>query len=112
MYKHSHLNPIWFTDSKYQQLLIDSRRQHIDEVIERTNTRTISPALRFKVLSKFNYTCQYCGAKAPDVKLHLDHIVPFSKGGLTEESNLTVACDLCNIGKSDTLLNVKPESTL
>ena len=59
---------------------------------------------RFELLKKFNFTCQYCGRKAPDVQLHIDHITPVSKGGSLESSNLTVACSDCNIGKRDNLL--------
>src|SRR3990167_2427732 len=56
---------------------------------------------RFKILMKYNFTCQYCGRKPPEVILHVDHIVPKSKGGRGTVDNLTVACFQCNIGKSD-----------
>lgn len=57
------------------------------------------PGLRFKVLSRDNYTCRYCGAKAPDVKLHVDHVIPKARGGRDELSNLVTACETCNLGK-------------
>jgi len=57
--------------------------------------------LRFRILKKFNFTCQYCGRKAPEVILNVDHIIPKSKGGSKGESNLIVACWECNIGKSN-----------
>ena len=60
--------------------------------------------LRFLIFKKYDFTCQYCGRKAPKVELHIDHIVPKSKGGKNEESNYTVACLECNIGKGDILL--------
>jgi ribosomal protein L37AE/L43A len=63
--------------------------------------------LRFKVLMRDNFTCRYCGRKAPNVVLHTDHILPKSKGGKTIMENLTTACEDCNIGKSDTLLKTK-----
>ena len=31
--------------------------------------------------------------------MHLDHIIPFSKGGRTELDNLVVACESCNENK-------------
>lgn len=61
--------------------------------------------LRFTILQRDNFTCQYCGRKAPDVVLHLDHIFPNSKGGLLVEENLITACSDCNIGKQDIVLN-------
>ena len=69
---------------------------------ERLNKSKIQT--RFKTLMKFNFTCQYCGRKAPEVILHIDHIVPKSKGGRGTMDNLTVACFECNMGKSDILL--------
>jgi 5-methylcytosine-specific restriction endonuclease McrA len=61
--------------------------------------------LRFAILQKYNFTCQYCGAKAPDVKLEIDHIIPKAKGGDNKIDNYIVACKECNIGKSDSILN-------
>lgn len=60
----------------------------------------LTPKIRYQALKKYNYTCQYCGRTASDgVKLHVDHIIPVSRGGKTEMDNLTVACEECNIGK-------------
>jgi len=56
-------------------------------------------ALRFNVLKRDNFTCQYCGQHAPDVKLEVDHIVPIVEGGTNEESNLITSCYACNRGK-------------
>jgi len=61
--------------------------------------------LRFKILKKYNFTCQYCGRRAPEVKLEVDHIIPISKGGSNDEDNLTVACFECNRGKRDEIIN-------
>lgn len=60
--------------------------------------------LRFKILKKDNFTCQYCGRKAPDVILQIDHIHPRSKGGLDIIENYKTACFECNIGKGDCLI--------
>lgn len=60
--------------------------------------------LRFRVLSRDAFTCQYCGRKAPDVILPVDHVLPVSKGGKTVEDNLVTACQECNLGKSDTII--------
>ncbi len=63
----------------------------------------IRPKLRFEILSRDNFTCRYCGASAPDVKLQVDHVIPVSKGGILDLSNLVTACFECNIGKKDLL---------
>jgi hypothetical protein len=64
----------------------------------------MTPRLRFSVLARCNFTCQACGRKAPDVVLHVDHIVPISKGGLSRFDNLQALCQECNIGKGAKLL--------
>ena len=62
---------------------------------------SISKALRYKILKRDRFTCQACGARAPDVELEVDHIIPVSKGGTDDESNLTTLCKACNRGKSN-----------
>lgn len=59
----------------------------------------ISKSLRFEILRRDNYACQYCGGKAPDVELQVDHIMPVTLGGSNNPSNLTASCRDCNIGK-------------
>lgn len=65
-----------------------------------TSSRPImSSELRFEVLSAAGFTCQYCGRSAPSVELHVDHVVPVSKGGTNDRENLAAACVDCNLGK-------------
>lgn len=57
--------------------------------------------LRDKIAARDNYTCKQCGKYMPDgVGLHIDHIVPISKGGKSVPSNLQVLCSKCNGSKS------------
>jgi hypothetical protein len=67
---------------------------------EKKNARQPIPKrLRFDVLRRDRYTCQYCGRSAPEVKLHVDHVVPVARGGRTVLENLRAACEDCNLGK-------------
>lgn len=59
----------------------------------------IPSRLRSSILSCDGFKCRYCGRCAPDVVLHVDHVVPVSQNGLTVESNLVAACEDCNLGK-------------
>ena len=70
------------------------------------STRSISDKLRYQVLKRDNFKCCACGAspaKDPNVELHIDHIVPWSKGGTSKLDNLQTLCSRCNLGKSDIL---------
>lgn len=78
----------------------------IDQYIynRRISSRDINLRLRFLVMPRDNFKCCLCGAspaKDPSVVLHVDHIKPWSKGGVTEINNLQTLCSRCNQGKSD-----------
>lgn len=81
---------------------IDSNKsKHIHKT-----SRDPSMKLRFEVLKRDNFKCCTCGsspAKDPSVELHIDHILPWSKGGETIKINLQTLCSICNIGKGNTL---------
>ena len=67
-------------------------------------SRKISDKLRYAVLKRDNFKCRACGAspaKDSNIELHVDHIIPWSKGGETTLENLQTLCSRCNIGKSD-----------
>lgn len=71
--------------------------------IERKDVRDIPLKLRLEVLKRDKFKCIFCGrspATDSGVILHIDHVIPFSKGGKTELRNLQVLCSECNIGKS------------
>jgi hypothetical protein len=60
--------------------------------------------LRYKVLARDNFKCSLCGnSPAVDLRcrLHVDHILPWSKGGKTLAHNLRALCEQCNLGKGD-----------
>lgn len=65
----------------------------------------ISKKIRFEVFKRDSFTCQYCGSKAPDVLLVIDHIQPVAKAGKNDILNLITACKECNAGKSDRQLS-------
>lgn len=67
--------------------------------------KAISKSLRFEVFKRDSFTCQYCGAKAPDVILQVDHVHPVAAGGDNELLNLTTSCVPCNAGKRDKTLD-------
>lgn len=76
------------------------------EETKRQERKIMNDDIRYNVLKRDNFTCKLCGASAKDgAKLHVDHIIPVSKGGKTVMSNLQTLCDRCNIGKSNKMEN-------
>ena len=63
--------------------------------------KKLGKKIRFEVFKRDSFTCQYCGQSAPQVILEVDHIVPVSKGGDDELTNLITSCRDCNRGKSN-----------
>ena len=56
--------------------------------------------LRWKILQRDKFTCQYCGQYAPNVCLEVDHKIAFADKGTDDEDNLVTSCWSCNRGKN------------
>lgn len=62
----------------------------------------VTRAMRYDVLRRDDFHCVRCGRGREDgVKLHVDHIVPVSRGGKSVMSNLQTLCEDCNCGKGN-----------
>lgn len=57
--------------------------------------RSPSKVLRRKILERDSSICRYCGCDCKGYE-HVDHVIPYSQGGRTIESNLVCACAPCN----------------
>ena len=58
---------------------------------------------RFNVFLRDKFTCQYCESKKD---LTFDHLLPKSKGGVTDWENVITACSICNVRKGGRLYPV------
>ena len=87
----------WAESVGVENLEPSNSRQH-----SRRTPRDPNSALRWRVANRDSFRCQHCG-KSPainaGVQLHIDHIVPWSKGGETVLDNLQTLCSECNLGK-------------
>lgn len=73
-----------------------------EEPVIKKAPRSVGWRLRYLVLNRDRFSCKACGlspATTPGTVLQVDHIIPWSKGGRTEEANLQALCERCNIGK-------------
>ena len=60
---------------------------------------SVPPSIARAVRQRDGERCSYCGSI--DGPFHLDHVVPWSRGGEHVADNLVVACAPCNFAKSD-----------
>lgn len=93
-----------------------SQESNIDELNAVENTkepsrkrtsRNISERMRFRILVRDGFACQSCGGSpliTRGVELHVDHIIPWSKGGETIDENLETKCSKCNLGKGNAFI--------
>lgn len=70
----------------------------------RRTRREITERQRFRILVRDGFRCTSCGASPiyrTGVELHVDHVIPWSKGGETTDDNLQCKCARCNLGKGN-----------
>lgn len=73
-------------------------RDSFDETAFR---RAPTPRLRMDVLKRDDRRCRICGRRPDDnsdLELHIHHIRPWAKGGITDTSNLITLCHTCHNG--------------
>ena len=56
---------------------------------------------RDNIYMRDNFTCQYCGERMAAKDLTLDHVVPASKNGRKDWTNVVAACRQCNHRKAN-----------
>lgn len=59
-------------------------------------SRQIPRVTQFRVMKRENQICNSCGKSVKDEDIEFDHIIPWSKGGPSEESNIRLLCSTCN----------------
>ena len=62
----------------------------------------VSGSIRYNVLKRAKHRCELCGGHEDQVALHVDHIIPRSRGGPDDISNFQALCMTCNTNKRDT----------
>jgi 5-methylcytosine-specific restriction endonuclease McrA len=82
-----------------------NEKEYLSEkkIIPKRN-RDISERLRFSILLRDGFSCKACGKsplRSPGTELHVDHIIPWSKGGETVPDNLETKCLQGNLGKGN-----------
>lgn len=95
---------------KYFQGIIRSHETAYDSTFGFKSARDLEPYVfkraprpkqRMKIIQRDQFKCRICG-RSPDnytdIELHVHHIRPWGKGGLTEDENLLTLCNTCHDG--------------
>jgi len=99
-----------FSPEERREVIAGRKREYYGPVkrrspeVIREYTRSIPPSYRKAVLVKFEHRCVHCGADLREVEVHIDHKVPFSKGGKTVIENLQPLCAPCNLSKGNRMM--------
>jgi len=70
--------------------------------VKRRQRINVTKSMRYDILKRDSFKCRLCGASPAitrGVTLHIDHIIPRSKNGVTTPGNLQTLCSDCNYGK-------------
>ena len=72
----------------------------------------VSVALRKSIEDRARLRCEYCQTQQLIIgmPLEIEHIIPTANGGITEETNLCLACPRCNRYKSIQTAAIDPET--
>ena len=60
---------------------------------------------RRSILLRDKFSCCYCGQRFESHELTYDHVIPRSKGGKTEWTNIVSCCLVCNSKKANSMPN-------
>lgn len=82
---------------------IDGRMNDPNHAIESLRLRRklgkIHPEIWNNIKRRYDYTCPACARSEPEITLTKDHIIPISRGGTNDPSNLQPLCKSCNSRK-------------
>lgn len=71
---------------------------------EQTNPGSVGVASHewLKLVRRYRHRCAYCGGNTGGI--HMDHVIPMSRGGRHAIGNVLPACQTCNLSKGPKLL--------
>lgn len=86
---------------EFQQMRQVRAEQSTTKFLRQQERQRVTASVRYEVFARDGHRCRVCGNTAEVEPLHVDHIIPISRGGRSDMDNLQTLCQTCNLGKSD-----------
>lgn len=113
IYRQRHKEKLRAYHKKYKETHKEEGRasEHKHRALKHGNGGTHTAADVQKQHERQKGKCYYCAVKLSKGKnaYHVDHIIPLSRGGSNDPSNLVITCPTCNLKKQDKLPHEWPE---
>lgn len=92
--------------AEYDNLIVRSEKQswNIPSVVANVdyiNLNRPAAKTRWNLMLAYEFKCAYCDTRHRVEDLTYDHVIPKSRGGRSDWSNLVPACHKCNMHKSN-----------
>lgn len=97
------------TGRQWSQRDIEALYERVKVACEPHYRKPIAYGDLLRLLFNSKHECAQCQSMPPDVKLHIDHKHPASKGGLSRYQNLQFLCADCNVKKSNKIERIKEQ---
>jgi 5-methylcytosine-specific restriction endonuclease McrA len=95
------------SDSRHYRGSLHRRTAYIRRRAMKYNAEGSHTRIQFYIVCmKHRWRCKYCGCKLNKKTATADHIIPLSKGGSDDISNIAPACRPCNSRKKDRYMEV------
>lgn len=91
------------TNREWSQADLGRLYERVHQATEHHERKPIKAGDLLRVLWNQPHECKACGRRPPDVKLHVDHVFPASRGGSSGYDNLQFLCADHNLRKSNKL---------
>jgi len=91
----------WYDDWVVRSEKWETRVPAVIMLKQMLRRRRLPRFSRYNVYLRDKFTCQYCNEQFTSPHLTLDHVLPLSKGGKTEWTNIVTACHDCNSDKGN-----------
>lgn len=86
---------------EFHEMRQDRAAKSTTQFLRQQERKRVTASVRFEVFARDGNRCRVCGTTAEVEPLHVDHIIPISKGGRSDLHNLQTLCQTCNLGKGN-----------